>query len=60
MDKRAKAKFASGAEKEAYVQGMFDAIAPRYDLMNRIMAANLDQRWRKLAARAAKGTGRGP
>ena len=45
---------------EAFVQGMFDSIAPRYDFMNRLMAANLDQRWRRLAARAAKGAGTGP
>lgn len=39
---------------------MFDAIAPRYDMLNRVMAANMDQRWRKRAARAARGTGAGP
>ena len=39
---------------------MFDAIAPRYDLLNRVIAGNMDQRWRKRAAKAARGTGRGP
>lgn len=39
---------------------MFDRVAPRYDLLNRIMAANLDQRWRRAAARAARSSGRGP
>lgn len=54
------AVFSSSEEKEAYVQGMFDAIAPRYDLLNRLMAASLDQRWRRLAARNAVAAGPGP
>jgi demethylmenaquinone methyltransferase/2-methoxy-6-polyprenyl-1,4-benzoquinol methylase len=32
---------------------MFDRIAPVYDLMNRVMTAGLDRRWRRLTARAA-------
>ena len=35
-----------GAEKAAAVRSMFDAIAPRYDLVNRIMTFRLDVRWR--------------
>jgi demethylmenaquinone methyltransferase/2-methoxy-6-polyprenyl-1,4-benzoquinol methylase len=31
---------------------MFDAIAPRYDLVNRVMTFRLDVRWRRLAVRA--------
>lgn len=38
-----------GEEKGAAVRAMFDAIAPRYDLVNRIMTFRLDVRWRRLA-----------
>ena len=40
-----------GADKAAMVQSMFDAIAPRYDLVNRIMTFRLDVRWRHRAVR---------
>ncbi|MEC8814893.1 MAG: ubiquinone/menaquinone biosynthesis methyltransferase [Actinomycetota bacterium] len=38
-----------GAKKAAAVRSMFDAIAPRYDLVNRIMTFRLDVRWRQRA-----------
>ncbi len=34
------------------VRSMFDRIAPVYDVMNRVMTAGLDVRWRRLAATA--------
>lgn len=40
-----------GDEKVAAVQGMFDAIAPRYDRLNRIISFRLDVRWRRRAVR---------
>lgn len=38
-----------GEEKATAVRGMFDAIAPRYDMVNRIMTFRLDVRWRRMA-----------
>jgi demethylmenaquinone methyltransferase/2-methoxy-6-polyprenyl-1,4-benzoquinol methylase len=36
------------------IAGMFGRIAPRYDLMNRLMTAGLDRGWRQLAAAEAR------
>jgi demethylmenaquinone methyltransferase/2-methoxy-6-polyprenyl-1,4-benzoquinol methylase len=41
--------FETGTLSPEGVRSMFDRIAPVYDLMNRVMTAGLDQRWRRLA-----------
>jgi demethylmenaquinone methyltransferase / 2-methoxy-6-polyprenyl-1,4-benzoquinol methylase len=42
----------SGSLSPEGVQTMFDRIAPVYDVMNRVMTAGLDQRWRRATVRA--------
>lgn len=41
-----------GEQKVRAVRDMFDAIAPRYDMVNRIMTFRLDVRWRRRAVRS--------
>ena len=41
-----------GDEKREAVRSLFDSIAPRYDLVNRVMTFGLDVRWRRKAITA--------
>ncbi len=41
-----------GSEKVTTVDAMFDRIAPRYDLVNRVMTFGLDVRWRRRTVRS--------
>src|SRR4029079_2499898 len=41
-----------GDEKVRSVRAMFDAIAPRYDLVNRIMTFRMDVGWRRRTVRS--------
>src|SRR5579864_7333273 len=41
-----------GEEKARAVRAMFDAIAPRYDLVNRVMTFGMDVGWRRQAVAA--------
>jgi demethylmenaquinone methyltransferase/2-methoxy-6-polyprenyl-1,4-benzoquinol methylase len=47
----------TGTLKPDEIRTMFDRIAPVYDVMNRVMTAGLDRRWRRLTARAVVGSG---
>jgi demethylmenaquinone methyltransferase/2-methoxy-6-polyprenyl-1,4-benzoquinol methylase len=50
---------ASHDTRDRAVQGMFDEVAPRYDLLNRVISFRLDRHWRQTTAAAALREGRG-
>lgn len=44
-----KAKPSQGSDREEQVQAIFSEIAPRYDLLNHVLSANIDRGWRRKA-----------
>jgi demethylmenaquinone methyltransferase/2-methoxy-6-polyprenyl-1,4-benzoquinol methylase len=54
----AKGELPVGEEKTRVVRSMFDAIAPRYEFVNKIITFGLDRRWRR-ATLASLGLERG-
>src|SRR5574340_211631 len=48
-DREAREAAAGGAGKRAYVRRIFSEIAPRYDLLNHVLSANIDRGWRRRA-----------
>ncbi len=48
------------SQKRAYVRDMFARIAPRYDLLNRLMTFGMDASWRARGARLAVGANPAP
>jgi demethylmenaquinone methyltransferase/2-methoxy-6-polyprenyl-1,4-benzoquinol methylase len=46
------------SKSPAKIAGMFDAIAKRYDLLNHLLSAGIDRRWRNRAIRSLQLTGR--
>ncbi len=53
------APVAGALDRAPVVREMFEQLAPRYDLANRLLSLGLDQGWRKKAIRALEDSARG-
>lgn len=51
LEAQAAAAGTSATTKRTYVQRIFSEIAPRYDLLNRLLSLGIDRRWRQVALR---------
>jgi demethylmenaquinone methyltransferase/2-methoxy-6-polyprenyl-1,4-benzoquinol methylase len=54
VDLEARLTGPAGERDPTQVRAMFDRIAPRYDLLNTILSAGIDGRWRRQAATATR------
>ncbi len=46
--------YTEGGSKRQQVEHMFDAISPKYDLLNRVFSMGVDQGWRRKVIRMVK------
>lgn len=49
--------YATSSAKHEQVRSMFNTIAPKYDLMNRLMTFGIDKRWRSITVKTLKKAG---
>ena len=52
MTQKSDMPVAGAADRAPAVKQMFDSLAPRYDVANRVLSLGLDQSWRKKAITA--------
>jgi demethylmenaquinone methyltransferase/2-methoxy-6-polyprenyl-1,4-benzoquinol methylase len=55
MPERSHPPIGEAEGKAEAVENMFDAVAPRYDLLNRVLSAGIDRYWRTRAVRTLRG-----